>query len=284
MTARRLAAALWLALAPSIAAQSAPATGLRHYDVTGSPVWRAELPVALAEVSGLAFTSDGRLYLHGDEQAAVFRFDPAARRTTERFGLAGNGGLLHGDFEDIQILGDRVFLVTSNAVIYEGRLAGDGQLVDAIRRTRGLNGTCETEGMTYDPATTDLLLLCKHAKSKRWKDRVVILAVSTRTWDYDTAPRMLVAEDRLAAVTGARHFSGSAITRDPRSGTYIMVAGPERVIAEIDAAGRVLGGAKLDGKRHRQPEGLAIGPERELLISYEAGRDAATITAYAYRP
>lgn len=266
-------------LPPAAPEQSA----LRHYEMDKDPAWRIELPAALAEVSGVAFAEDGRLYAHGDEQAAVFRIDLETRRVVDRFGLAGSAGILHGDFEDIHIMGDRVFLVTSDASVYEGRLADRGRLVAATRRTRGLGGGCEAEGMTADTATGSLLLLCKQVKSKRWKDQVVVLAVSTRSWQYEPKPRLLVPEQELEKATGSKRFSGSAITRHPRTGSYLLLAGPQRTFAEVDSKGQVLGGGKL-GKAHRQPEGIAVAPDLTLLISDEGSGHPGTLTAYAWRP
>jgi hypothetical protein len=54
--------------------------------------------------------------------------------------------------------------------------------------------------------------------------------------------------------------------------------------AEVDTAGRVLGGGRLDPKRHRQPEGIAIAPDLTLLVSDEGAGKDATLTAYAWHP
>lgn len=270
---------LMLLLAPPARAQSS----LAHYDLAGAPLWRSQLPVALTEISGLA-VEGGALYAHGDEQATIYRLDLATRRITARFGMAGRAGLLHADFEDIQVVGPRVFLVTSAGVIYESALGTDNRLVEAVRRTPGFGGGCEVEGMAYDPPTRALLLLCKQVKSKKWKDQVVVLAISAETWRMEPAPRLLVPEDRLQAVTGAKRFHGSAITRHPRTGTWLLLAGPQSAYAEVDGTGRVLGGGALDRRRHPQPEGLAIAPDLTLLVSDEGGKHAATITAYGYRP
>lgn len=273
-------------LAALLAGAPPPAAGqsvLARYALDGAPAWRAELPAALAEISGLAAADDGRLYAHGDEDATVFRFDLASRRVVERFGLAGSAGLLRGDFEDIELLDDRVFLVTSTGVIVEGRLAPDGRLSAATRRTSGFGDGCEVEGMTWDPPTRSLLLLCKQVKSRKWRDHVVVLAVSPVTWKFEPEPRLLVPEDRLRQVTGGKRFNGSAIVRHPQSGTYLLVAGPQRSYAEVDARGRVLGGGRLS-RLHRQPEGLAVTPDLTLLVGDEAAGGAATITAYAFRP
>jgi uncharacterized protein YjiK len=263
------------------AAQSRGA--LSHYDPAGPASLRIALPPDLAEISGLAYTPDGRLFAHGDEQAVVYQIDLASGRLVKRFGIGGPGGPLLGDFEDIQVVGDRIFLVTSKGEVLEGREGGDGETRPALRSGRGLGGACETEGMTWDPGSKSLLLLCKQTKSKQWKGQVVILAYSPETGKFEPEPRLVIPEAELQRVTGAKGFAGSAITRHPRSGTYLMLAGPQRLFAEIDSTGKVLGGGKLSAHRHRQPEGMAIAPDLTLLISDEAAGRTATITGYAYR-
>ena len=274
-----------LLLVASVATTTSAQSGraLAHYDLTGAAAWQGELPAELAEISGLAFAPDGQLLAHGDERGIVWRYDLESRRANGRFGLGDGRRVLHGDFEDIAVVGERLFLVTGAGAIYEGRIAPDGQLGRAARRIQGLGGACEVEGMTWDPDSKALLLLCKSMHSKLWKDRVVILAVSPDTWRFEKQPRILVALDHLEKVTGKKGFSGSAFTRHPRTGTYLMVAGPQRAFAEISGAGEVLAGGRLDKDRHRQPEGIAVAPDLTLLISDEASGGTAGITAYAYR-
>ena len=257
---------------------------LGHYDLRGSGDSRIELGKGLAELSGLAFTADGRLLVHGDEKAVISQIDPADGAPLDQFTFTGPHGVLHGDFEDIQVVGERIFLVTSSGELYEGRERADGWGVKAVRLSGGLEGVCEAEGMAWDQSTRSLLLLCKQVKSKRWRNDVVILAVSSETGRVDEQPRMIIPEQQLAHVTGARHFNGTAMTRHPVTGTYILIAGPQHAYAEVDARGRVLAGGRLDPQRHRQPESIAIASDRTLLIGDEAAGKTATITGYAWHP
>jgi uncharacterized protein YjiK len=276
-----LAVLLCFGTAGCAAAQSPGA--LSHYDPAGPTSERISLPAGLAEVSGLAYTPDGRLLAHGDEQAVVYEIDLARGGPVKRFGIGGPGGLVLGDFEDIQVVGDRVFLVTGRGEIFEASEGADGETTPLVRRGRGLGGACEAEGMTWDEGSRSLLLLCKQTKGKRGKDQLVILAVSPETGEFEPEPRLLIPQADLQRVTGAKGFAGSAITRHPRTGTYLLLAGPQRAYAEIDSTGKVLGGGKLAAGRHRQPEGIAIAPDLTLLISDEAAGRTATITGYAYR-
>jgi hypothetical protein len=255
---------------------------LAHYELGGAPARRLKLSSELAEISGLALTQDGRLLAHGDERGTIWQIDPATGEVGKRFGFGSHGHLLHGDFEDIQVVGQRIFLVTSSGKIFEGREAEDGVVIDALPRSAGLGGACEVEGLAFDPSSNSLLLLCKQVWSKRWRGVVVILAVSIETWRFEPEPRILIRERALEQVTGAKRFHGSAIVRHPRTGTYLLLAGPEQAYAEIDTKGLVLGGGRLPAEFHRQSEGIAIGPDLTLFISDEAAGKHATLTAYAY--
>jgi len=268
-----------------VAAQSArPAAAAEHYSLAGSGTWHAKLPKVLDEVSGLAFAPDNTLLAHGDERAVLWHFDLAGRRVSERFALGNGRTVLRDDFEDLAVAGDRLFLTTGTGMIYEGRVAPAGQTSRAVRRTRGLGQGCEVEGMTYDPETRSLLLLCKHARTRRWKNQVIILAVSVDTWRFEPRPRALVSERDIERATGTRRFHGSGMARHPRTGTLLLVAGPERTYLELAPTGAVLGGGRLNRDRHRQPEGIAVAPDLTVFVADEAAGHRASITAYAYRP
>lgn len=257
-------------------------SALAHYRLGGVPSHRLKLSSELAEISGIGFTSDGRLLGHGDERGTIWQIDPATGEVGKRFGFGSHGHLLRGDFEDIQVVGQRIFLVTSAGKIFEGREAANGVVIDAVPRSAGLGGACEIEGMASDPSTRSLLLLCKQVQSKRWRGAVVILAISIDTWRFEPEPRILIRQKALERVTGAKQFAGSAIVRHPRTATYLLLAGPQQAYAEVSATGDVLGGGRLPTELHHQPEGIAIGPDLTLFISDEAAGKHATLTAYAY--
>jgi hypothetical protein len=280
----KLIVGLVLSTALPAAAQVESASALGHYDLAGTPDWRAPLPTPLSEVSGLAVTPSGQLLAHGDERAVIWRFDPVRRQASSRFGLRSRGRLLRGDFEDIALVGERLFLMTEAGEIFEGRAAPDGAVVPSRRRSPGLGRGCGAEGLAWDAPSRSLLLLCKTARTRRWKNHLIVLAISIDTWRFERSPRLLVSLAAIQRVTGQRHFHGTALARHPRTGSYLILAGPEHAFIELSRSGAVLGGGRLDRTVHRQPEGLAIGPDLTLFVGDEARGRTAAITAYAYRP
>src|SRR5712691_6160344 len=192
--------------------------------------------------------------------------------------------MVTGDFEDIQVVGEQFFLLSSNGILIEFREGRDGERVPFQAFDTGLAQSCELEGLSYHASTHSLLLLCKHPYRRAWRRQVVVLGWSIDTRRLDPEPRLRVSENRVARVTGVDAFHGSALAVAPESGALVMVAGPQRRIIEISPTGELLAGRALKSKLHRQPEGLAFAPDRTFLISDEAAGGRAALTAYAYRP
>ena len=80
---------------------------------------------------------------------------------------------------------------------------------------------------------------------------------------------------------GARwqQFEASEITRDPRTGHFVLMSSRQHGLAEITAAGALVRVADLPG-HHRQPEGAAITAEGRLIVADEAAGDRPVITVY----
>jgi hypothetical protein len=301
-----------------------PEAVMPAYGLGREPARRVELAADLAEVSGLAFAADGRLFAHGDEGSTVWALDPASGAARGRFGLAdggsaagtgrdakqdggdakGNGkkgkkgnddekggkggkraaqipGAARGDFEDVRVVGDRIWLLSSDGTLWEAPIGADDRLETATRHRAAVDAGCrEFEGLEYDPGSKSLLLLCKVPESGAWRGRVVVLAWSPERRALADRPRVSVPAASLARLTGASSFKGSAIAREPRSGHYLLVAGPEKTWIELGPGGEVLAGGRLDQRRHPQPEGLAFAPNGELLVSDEAAGGTAAIAVY----
>ena len=207
----------------SCGSRPAPPEGmLARYRLDRAPTSRVTLPAALHEVSGLAVTGDGRLFAHGDEHGVVFQVDPATGKVVKRFSLQpgaqevdlgkkSRDGRVAGDFEDIAVVGDRFFLVTSNGVLVEFREGQDGGAVPFTAYPTSLADGCEVEGLAHDPASDALLLLCKQMKDKAARHLVEIYSWSLRDRRLDPKPRLTVrvrlpcAAHRCQGVQRLRH-------------------------------------------------------------------------------
>lgn len=258
---------------------------LARYDLA-RPSAHVGIGAGLAEVSGLAFDGAGRLHAHADEAAVLVELDPATGQGRRAFGLTDGrpGGrsrrVLRDDFEDVAIRGDRVFLVTSGAVVWEARIPESASVSPAIPHRTGFEQLCrEVEGLAIDGE--HLLLLCKHPRPA-WAGRVIVGAWRLGDRRLEPRPRWVMDEAVLARAIGARTFGGSALARFPGSDHWLVLAGPESGYVEIDASGRLVGGGRLPPRRHPQPEGAAFAPDGTLHIADE-GAGGGRLASYARR-
>lgn len=271
----RVAAAL-AAQAPAPAVQERPGLASR-YDFD-RPVFRADLPGRLAEISGLAFSADGRLFAHDDERGRVHELNPRTGEAGKRFHLAGDA--VRDDFEGIAIVGERFFLVSSRGLLYEFREADDRAGTPYHVSNTGVGDHCEVEGLDYDAEWDALLLACKVSSP----DRGTILV--HRVPIDPAAPRLeplRIPRDQLRDHGVGRNFEPSAIAVDPSTATLVLVSGPRESIIEVDRAGNVLSAVSLSRSRHPQAEGLGFGANGTLYISDESNGGDARLSAYARR-
>jgi uncharacterized protein YjiK len=239
-----------------------------------------KLPGRLREISGLAFDTHGQLLAHDDNKGVVYHIDPRTGEADHGFALGSVHRPPKRDFEAIAVVGHRLFLVTSQGLLYEFREAPEGGSAAYRVSDTGLGRHCEIEGMTYDARSQSLLFACKRIGPSAREIHIYSLSVDpTRTVPHLlTVPFAALAPFGLG---GGVHPSGIEV--EPESGALLLVAARERAFLVLSRNGRVLGAAHLSSRYHRQPEGVAIGPGGDLYISDEAAGHHPTLTVYAPR-
>lgn len=248
-----------------------PRTKLLDCLAAARPAGRWFLPAPLREVSGLALTADGQLFLHNDERGEIAEYDWRAGRLIRAFRLGATPP--REDFEGIAAAPGRLYLVTSDGVLFETR---EGTHLAAVPFTvipTGVGRSCEVEGLAYEPGEAALLLLCKTPRRKALQGQVTVFR-------WSVGGRRLLEPDGVGFRFGREDFRGSALERDPSTGHYLALSAINRAVVELAPDGRVLGFARLGGT-HPQPEGLAIARDGTVLIADEGVRGPGTLTVYA---
>jgi uncharacterized protein YjiK len=255
------------------AADSAARTG-RPSD---APIARWILPYHYAEISALTLTPDDRLLAMGDENSEVWEIDYRRGVVTRRFTVGDPA--IQADFEALVSAGGRLYLMDSKGRIYQTTEGPDGGQVGYDEFDPDLGKECEFEGISYDSDAGLLLLACKHVGKGAPDDALVIYRVPPGG-ARPASSRIVIPIGQLQAA-GARwkRFEASEITRDPRTGHFVVMSSLQRGLVEITPAGAVVRVADLPGS-HRQPEGAAITPEGRLIVADEAAGDRPVITVY----
>ena len=249
----------------------------------GHPVARWLLPPALAEVSGLALDSAGRLFATPMSRGRIFEINYRVGVLVKGFDLGRRTRMV--DFEGMTIAGDRFFLLESNGRIYEFQEGQPGQTVPFTLHDTRLGRECEFEGIAFDARSNALLLACKNVGTNSLKDHVVIYR-----WPLDGARDSAQARDPtpariaipLAQAVGSnewRELKPSDLTVDPLSGNYLIIAAQQQALLAVTPEGRVVSSGPLP-EPLEFAEGLAATSDSLLIIATEATRGSAAISVY----
>ena len=261
---------------------SASQLGIGRFALDEGSIQQWKLPKKLKEISGLALTPDDRLFAICDEQAIVYELDYRQGRIVKAFALGHPTA--RADFEGIAFLGDKVYLVTSNGLVYVAREGGNGEQVEYDVYQTGLGRFCEIEGLAPDRSTGTLLLSCKQSWGKADSKRFSIFVWSPTTGRTYSEREIPIPGEQIADRIGKKNIRPSAIVIDPETGNLFGIAGPQRAIFELAPNGALIDAIILPlADRHRQAEGIEITRDGKLLIADEGGKKKARLSAYAPR-
>src|SRR5262245_21845829 len=239
-----------------------------------APAQQLRLPRRLREISGLAVSSDGRLFGHDDERAVIYEIDVEDGQIVKSFAVGDPPRSAY--FEGLAVAPQDVFwITTSRGVLYRFAEGSDGAHVASEKFDAGLADICEVEGLAYCPAEDGLILAGKEHHARAMRD-----TVSLYLWRFSGAaePWRSIPEAEIAAVAGVRRFRPSSIEVDARSGRLLVLSAQKSALAELSAEGALLCARALD---HEQPEGVAVLPDGALVIVDEAeGGGRALLSIY----
>ena len=241
------------------------------------------LPRHLEEVSGLAMTKDDRLLAHDDERGVISEVDTTTGNVRSTFAITFAGAPVAADFEGIAVLGDRVYLATSDAVIYACPPGSDGQEVACEKYETGLGAEYELESLATAADGRELILVSKNPRSKALAGLVCIDRWSAEQKQLVAGARVTLPFAAFTAQLDEEMFQPSGLEVDPTTGNYLVLAARQRSLAEVTPEGRVLAVATLPKRLHWQPEGIAVGADGTLLIADEGDDGAGRLTLYPRR-
>ena len=254
----------------------------RNDTTTATPLARWVLPPMLAEISGLALTPDQRLLAHNDESGRIFEVDYRRGVVVKAFSLGPQ--LPRDDFEAIDIVGERIFLLASTGAIYEFKEGTAGSQVVYERHDTGLGQDCEFEGLAYDSTANALVMGCKNILTKGVKDIVLLYRFQLDSTVTPRVHQIRIPVERVVGSTQWKRFTPSDITVDPASGDYVIISAQEKGLLRITSAGEVVWARPLP-PGHEMAEGVAITQDSLLIVSDESASKSlpAAITLYRWR-
>jgi len=258
-----------------------------------------KLPNKLKEISGLGIDStDQYLYAVQDEEGILFVINKETVELENQYKF-----YKEGDYEGIECVGDKVYIVKSTGTIYEVRDVGK-ETQKRKKHKFGFSKSSDVEGLGYDPVTNSLLLSCK-GKAMRGEEAKLkkgIYGLSLDSLEMDSIPRYTVSLesvkafletnttleyfDKLVKVFKPEEefvFGPAGIAVHPITNEIYVVSAVGNVLLVLNRANEIMHLQKLRKKIHAQPEGIVFDQKGNLYISNEGKSNKARIYKFGYK-
>jgi uncharacterized protein YjiK len=237
------------------------------------------LPSELSEVSGLTVAGPDSVFTHDDEYAIIYEFRLSDGHILRAFAL--DEPTLEGDFEGIATAGGRVFLVTSDGLIYSALPGENAERVSYRVYDSGVGPRCEVEGLSQAPEAGELLLLCKRFRNDNEEARLEIYRWKIGSERAEAEPFLSLPLAGLLDGDKLAEFRPSGLEWVPVSGRLYVVSARSRTVLVLGRAGRLVERHRLDATRHPETEGITLMPDGRLVLADEGSRTReGRLTAY----
>jgi uncharacterized protein YjiK len=247
------------------------------------------LPKYLVEISGLAYYQKDKILCEQDEKAEIYVFSLDKKEIVNKYKFGDRG-----DFEDIAVIGQTVYMLRSDGRIFEVENFENENRKVTEHKTP-LSKKNDTEGLMYDKLSNSMLIACKGSpdieKDKQYKGYKAVYKFDLGKMKLDKKPEFLVSlkkpdsykefnlstgsslGDKISGLTKYEiGFQPSGLALHPANNEIYLIASVGKILIILDRKGKVLDLQALDPSIFEQPEGICFSPSGDLFISNE-GKD-----------
>ncbi len=243
------------------------------------------MPEKLLEISGISYVKSGLLICVEDERGLIYSYDLASKQVISQRRFAGDG-----DYEDVAIFSDMVFVLKSNGDLYRFSFI-DSEIKTDEYDTR-LSSENDTEGLCFDPVSNRLLIACKEKKGLKGEktEGNNIYAFSLSENSLTDEPFMSLSAGTLKAFFEENRsynydidrivVKPSGIAYNPLDGFYYILASVGKMMVVVNKDGNIMATYSIPEELLIQPEGITFSPQGELWISSEGVNGPGRILHY----
>jgi uncharacterized protein YjiK len=255
------------------------------------------VPPELNEISGISFVNDSLLVAIQDEEGILYFYDLAQEKVLRQYEFWKGK-----DYEDLAIVGNDLYVVSSSGTIYEIKNFDAERAPKANVYKTGLSEENNIEGLAYDKKNNRLLLGIKDQSLDKNEDQKDIYSfdLSTKTFNpkavysirltevenYFKGDEIEEVSKKLLKALGNQNlnevFRTSALNFNPLDGNLYVLSSMNNIVAVLNEQGKIIKILELDGKEFIQPEGLAFNTKGKLFISNEGRNKKANIIEIEY--
>lgn len=241
------------------------------------------LPESLLEVSGIAFrdVNHDTIFAVQDEDGSLFKLGWKDSKQ-QNISFAPSG-----DYEDLAIMGNQVFILKSNGNIYSFSLANaTGKSGSNVKEVKKLLPPGEYEGMFYDSLTNNLIVLCKECKADKKSKSLTGYTLKqeagmlTRSGQFNIDYQSKAGDKTIKGM-----LKPSALARHPLTKQWYIISSVNKILLITDDEWVIQETHPLRSKNFNQPEGIAFDKRGNLYISNEGDEiTAGNILKFTYLP
>lgn len=240
----------------------------------------------LLEVSGIAINKGmaDTIYAVQDEEGKLFKLGWGNKN---QFNTTFSK---RGDYEDLTIVHDKVFIIKSNGSLYSVPLNESGdKKAGNVKEYKKVLPSGEYESLYFDSLSNRLVVLCKSCKADKKSDKLsgYILTYSEGDSSLTLSGTISIDTKTIEAhsVNLRTEFKPSALAKHPATGQWYILSSANKLLVVTDNNWRVTDVYKLNSNVFLQPEGLAFDRESNLFISNEGDEIASgNILKFKYAP
>jgi uncharacterized protein YjiK len=223
---------------------------------------------SLLEISGIAFNAydSETIYAIQDEEGRLFSLKWGIKKATSiKFGP-------RGDYEDLAILNNQVYVLKSSGDIYSFPLDMElGDVSDSTAQWDDFLPKAEYESLYADEAAHVLYVLTKSGGKKKKNTLGYKINVDKTTKQLGTITEFSLDQDAIEAM-GYKLKSGlkvSALSQHPKSKEWYILSSAEKLLVVANPYWQIKMVYDLDASTFNQPEGIAFDKDLNLYISSE---------------
>ena len=242
-----------------------------------------KLDIAIKEISGIVWdTQKDRFIAHNDEKGQVYFLD------------RGGGAIVgapyvfnpsKGDYEDIALIGEDIYVLISNGTIYKIGVDSTGKRNSTDLGKIGLSGKNDFESLYYEPERKALVMVCKNCESDN-KKIVSAYAYYPDSIGFVNKPLYSIDIAKVEELSPRKtsKFQPSAARIHPILKKLFIISSASNQLVIADTSGEVEGVYMLAKKLFPQPEGLTFKSNGEMFIANEGVTEKATLLKFIYIP
>ena len=246
------------------------------------PLNKWALPVQLNEISGIVKLDGNRMLAIEDLHPVLYELtldkDKGVISDTISFKETAKEKF---DIEDVTMIGDTVYALWSHGALFKIKDWKNKKEITEIKT--GLHKENNTEGLTYDPVTGNLLVACKNDAEgeDEKKSTRAIYEFDVKSETLNPTPFLLIHKKDLDKLKGGKiDFYPAAIAIHPiNHDIYVISTRSNKCIVRFSHDGQLKAFEYLDKETLPQPEGICFDQQGNLYISTESRHGQA---AYIY--